>query len=109
MPATLLAVVGALEWTPAWIDRRGGSGVVFRAGAAALLAVVVLTHLQVTRTWLAAKRFPVGEGADRLLADARGPFVERALVALRTMVGPDDTIAAVPEGAMLGYLLRRPT
>ncbi len=107
MPGALLLVVALLDGLPRWIDRRGGSGRTFRAGAAAVLAVAVLAHLTVTRQAFAARRHPVGQGADRFWADGRGPYVQAMLADLARWVGPGETLLVVPDGIMLNYLARR--
>ena len=108
MPAVVLLVVLLLDWVPAWIRRRGGEAGAFRAVTCAVWLVVILMHLHFTHSHFGRKRYPVGRGADAFLADARGLEVELALRKLSTLLQSGETLAALPEGCMLNYLLRRP-
>lgn len=109
MPAAMLVVVALVAWIPDAIERRGGSGAVFRAAALGTLSVAILGHLEVERGWLERKQVRVGEGPDAFLADKRGDHVNAALGGLAKTLGPDDTLAVLPEGVMINYLLRRRT
>jgi hypothetical protein len=107
MPATVLTVAALVEWIPAAIARRGGGAAVFRAVSLAALAVAIAAHLGVAEQRYRAKRYEIGTGADRFLVGARGQRVIEALDGIVTRLGPDETLAVVPEGVMINYLLRR--
>ena len=47
------------------------------------------------------------EASDAFIGDARVAYVNRALEYLRERMAPDETLAVLPEGVMLNYLLRR--
>lgn len=108
MPATLVLVVALLSWVPGWIARRSGDGRLFAAAATATLLPLTLAVMVATSEILAAKQHWVGQGADAFLADERGMLVNEALEYVRRYAGPDQTLAVLPEGAMLNYLARRP-
>ncbi|HJZ87156.1 MAG TPA: hypothetical protein VKN99_18410 [Polyangia bacterium] len=106
-PATLLSVVAAVEWIPAAIARRGGAGGVFRAGALAVCVVLAAASLHRSAAFWHAKTERVGTGADAFFADPeRGRAVNQALAELQATA--PATLAVLPEGATLNYLLRRP-
>jgi len=109
MPATLVAVVALVEWIPAWIARRGGTGGLFRIGALALLAGIVLGHLRYVDFWVARKVHRVARGADAFWTDDRGPAVARTLDEIGRRIPADASVAVFPEGVMLNYLARRPS
>ena len=73
MPATLLLSVAALDWVPAWIDRRGGHGEVFAAAAVALIVVAGSVYLDQEARTIDLKTKQVGTGADAFWADSAGP------------------------------------
>ena len=106
-PAMLAWVVVLLDTVPAWVDRRGGQGWVFRAAGFGFLAVVTLLHLTLTAQSYAAKTTPVGEGRDAFLADRGGEAVTETLTALERHLETGDTLAVLPEGVMINYLARR--
>jgi len=106
MPAAVLVVAALVGWIPAWIERRGSSGALFRGFGIGVLAVAVHAHLSMMQGYLARKTVVVGEGPDAFRADARGTFVNAALAALRTKLAPGRTLAALPEGVMLNFLAR---
>jgi 4-amino-4-deoxy-L-arabinose transferase-like glycosyltransferase len=104
MPATLLAIAAALDWVPAWMDRRGGQGEVFAAAAAALLFVTALVYLEEQANMVGIKKNKVGAGANAFLADERGIPVRAALAEISRRSSPTTTLAVLPEGALLNCL-----
>ncbi len=108
MPAALVGVVVLLDWAPATIERRAGRRSVFIAAVMACLFVYVATIHRSTLRWQQVKHVTVGAGADAFVADAaRGQSVNRMLAEMTRRIGPDQTLAVMPEGIMLNYLLRR--
>jgi hypothetical protein len=110
LPATMLAVVALLCWGPRQIERRGGAGVVARAGALAALGAVAAFYLTVTGYYVATKTATIGTGRDALRTDGlRGPAIARVLAELRSRDVAHRTLAVLPEGLMVNYLLRSQT
>ena len=107
MPATLMLVVAAVDWIPRWISRRGGRGEIFGAVTLAVLVAAVAGHVRIMSVYLAGKTHTVATGRDAFLADARGVAVTEALTMIARYVGPQQTLAVLPEGVMLNYLARR--
>jgi hypothetical protein len=108
MPATLLLVVALVGWVPLLVDRAGGQGWIFRAWAVFVLVVAVAGHLRTIQWWLDQKRYAVSRGVDAFLAgDVRGVAVNAAVEDLATRLGAGETLAVLPEGAMVNYLARR--
>jgi len=107
MPATLLMVVALVGWIPDWIGTRGGSSIVFRAAALSVLLIAIAAHLQTTRYWFRQKTYPLSRGADRFLADDRGVAIGIALAEIDRQLSPGETLAVLPEGAILNFLSRR--
>ncbi len=107
MPATLLTVVALTCWVPGWLGRRGGYGGVFRAVGLGVLLICVLGHLQIANSRLSQKTCKVSSGADTIVADGRGYFVNILLEHIAQHVKPDETLAVFPEGVMVNYLCRR--
>jgi hypothetical protein len=109
MPGLLVVTVALLDWVPAALARRGAAPGVFRAGALALLAVLVAAHLDLTARQLARKDAWVGRGADAFRTDAlRGKVLEAAMEQLGEMLAGGGSLVVLPEGVMLNYLLRAP-
>jgi hypothetical protein len=109
LPATLVVWAALLDWIPQALDRRGAAGGVVRASALAALAVTLAFHVSESDTRYRVKVNPVGAGADRFLADVRGPFVAATLQGLAERAAPGETLAVLPEGVMINYLARRRT
>lgn len=103
MPATMLLIAVVWDWLPRALPRAAGA---MRGALVAGLLVLVGMHLQTTAGYLATKTVQVGSGADALWADPRGLEVERVRAEIAARVPPGATIAALPAGAMLGYLSR---
>jgi hypothetical protein len=106
MPAFVMSVATLTACLPRWLQRRGGAGTLFRAVSAALIVAVCAAYLQISAGSFRAKVFPVGQGADAFLADGRGRFVTAAMRAITERARPGATLAVIPEGVMINYLLR---
>jgi hypothetical protein len=109
MPGTVLLIAALVSSAPRQIAAHGGSGVVLRTFALTALAVTVVVHIRTTAAWLAERRYAVGEGADRFWADSTGAVMDQARRRIQELSRPGDTLVAMPEGAMLNYLLRMPS
>ncbi|MBW2275266.1 MAG: glycosyltransferase family 39 protein [Deltaproteobacteria bacterium] len=107
MPATLVVVVALVDWVPAGIDRRGGSGWLPRAAALGALAAMALWFLRVQDYYVTTHRHPVAAGADRFFADERAGMIDEALGEIQRRLGPGQSLAVLPEGVMINYLARR--
>jgi hypothetical protein len=109
MPATMVYCTAIVSWIPRAIEARSGDGALFRGAALGWLAAAIVSHVAIMRGYFDAKTIEVGKGADAFLADARGTVVDAALAALEERMKPSDTLAVLPEGVMLDYLLRQRT
>jgi hypothetical protein len=110
MPATLLLVASLLHLLPARI--APGRGVLARALVTGALAAGVVFFLGRSSEFYRRKDFPVGEGADRILAPSpftspRPQLIALALERLETLVPAQGTLLVLPEGIGLNYWLRR--
>jgi hypothetical protein len=105
VPATLLSLVAALAWLPAWLAARGANARLFRAATLGIVAIAAVAHLQRSAGYVGPKTTVVGRGADAFRAAKRGDAVNEALALLRAR--PPGTLAVLPEGVMLNYLSRR--
>jgi hypothetical protein len=110
MPATLLLVASLLHLLPARLGP--GRGALARALVAGVLAAGVVFFLGRSSEFYRRKDFPVGEGADRILAPSpftspRPQLIARALERLESLVPAQGTLLVLPEGIGLNYWLRR--
>ena len=108
-PAACIVVAFFSCWLPEWIQRRGGDGSLVRAMFAAVWIVTLAAHLTHAGGNLDAKDHVVGSGTDSFRAGPRGKILSQALGYLAQHAEPDATLAALPEGIMLNYLLRKKT
>jgi hypothetical protein len=120
LPAATVAIAVVLWCVPQCLDALvdGGIGGRLRRIMAGSLAVTIAVYAGEANSVYRSKQVPLGSGADRLFtSDALGfaPQKSRAidmpaaLDRLGRMAGPGATVAVVPEGVMLNYLLRRET
>ncbi len=107
MPATLVLVGALLAWVPAAASELGAYGPALRAVALAALVVGVPAHLGAMSRLVAQKVHLVGEGRDLILADDRGPVVEKLLGEVRAHASSAQTLIVAPEGIMVNYIARR--
>lgn len=106
-PAVALTVAILLGRLPNWIGRGGRA---FRAQALGMVTGVVFFHLGLSQAALEGSGAPtvrVGEPANSLWTDeVRGPILRRALEYVSASSAA--TVAVLPEGAYLNFLLGRP-
>ena len=96
--------------------RLGGSGVVFRSLALAVLGVLVVFYLGTAENgFYRLKTLPLGRGGDSYLtfgspaAPTIGSIMGQTLDWIDANMPANATFAALPEGITLNYLARRPT
>lgn len=106
-PAAMLAVLALTDWLPTWMERRGGWSWGLRGLAVAAIAVTLQVYLSRMGQLLREKNVVVGTGVDAFRADLGGVFIHQFLDQARRHLPAKATLAALPEGAMLNYLLRR--
>jgi hypothetical protein len=112
MPAAITLVAGLLWLVPAAVARAGGSAREFGALALLAIAAACAVHVGTSHALLRAKTLAVGRAADRFLAfDTEARWQGRAALEAQALIertlGSDETLAAVPEGAMINVLARR--
>ena len=107
MPGALVVAAAGLSWVPSWLAARGARGVVVRVVVVIALAAVAAGHVRASRGRFATKTATVGRGADAFRSGSRGDDANDALAEIERRMGPGQTLAVLPEGAMLNYLARR--
>lgn len=107
MPAALVLIAALVTWCPAMLTRAGLQGRALRACAAGVLLVGLGAHLVFMQRVLTRQTDVLGEGSDALYGDGRVVPLAELLAEIQRRVGPTQTLAALPEGAMLNYLARR--
>ena len=107
MPAAIVLAMLAASSVPRWI--RGHAGYVPIYGVVLLVgfAVIVAAHLRATSQYMATKTHTVAADADAFRADRRGEAVNKAVSHIQAHTDETQTVAVMPEGAMLNYLARR--
>jgi hypothetical protein len=113
MPATLLVAVVLVQLAPDLLGRLHDGGTVFRSLALGVLGAFVSVHLSFSDRLYAQKTFPVGAGGDQMITlgpehTSRNAAFEKALRTVATLSPEGGSVAVLPEGVMLNYLLRRP-
>jgi hypothetical protein len=106
--AALLLVLVLLEWLPSALALSRHSTAAYKAVVMGVLCVCAWAHLSTTLGFANQRVVPVGTGADRFLAKAdAGRLVNDVLALIEEHVGVDESVAVLPEGAMLNFLSRR--
>jgi 4-amino-4-deoxy-L-arabinose transferase-like glycosyltransferase len=114
LPATTVAIV-LIGWViPSAIEkrRRWANSHAFRAIALWTLAGGIVSYLGASQWVYQRKTLPIGGNGDRFYASTapgqwHGAAVAAALSELERVATPTGTLAVLPEGVMLNYLLRR--
>jgi hypothetical protein len=112
LPAVVAGIVLVCWMIPLLLERwsRRPAGPGFRQLAVWALIAAIAPYLGMSHGWYRTKVFSVGSGPDRFYASAdgwQGPAVQAGYERLVRAAAPDATIAVLPEGVMLNYLLRR--
>lgn len=115
LPAMLFLVAVGVDVLPSTVRSRQGKGAAFIVRICALTLVIspVAYHGAVSYGTIAERTYEVGRGSDMILHDAppdsyHGAAIDSLLVRLRRVVPDSATLAVLPEGAGINYLLRRP-
>ncbi len=107
MPAAVALVVLLVAWLPAVLVRFGGSRRAFQGVVLVSLALTCAAFVDRSSRWAAGKTERVGAARDAFFADGRGRAVTPVLEHLASGAPEGATVAVLPEGAMINYLLRR--
>jgi hypothetical protein len=106
MPASLALVCTLVEWWPRAMPSADARRFLRAANIGALLLVAtVLTGIAKRR--IEQHHVPIGSGGDRFLATDEATTVAPLLDDIEKRIGPDETLAVLPEGIMINYLARR--
>jgi hypothetical protein len=112
LPATVAAIVLICWMVPLLLDRwsRRPAGRVFRQFAFWAVAAAIAPYVGLSHGWYRTRVVPIAADRDRFYASNeqwQGPAVRNAYERLERLAAPDATLAVLPEGVMLNYLLRR--
>jgi Dolichyl-phosphate-mannose-protein mannosyltransferase len=111
LPAMVACVV-LVSWVIPYVLAQWKTEAVARSArqlALWMLAAAIAPYLAISHGWYRTRTLPVGSGADRFMASTRGGQGRVALDALAMLEGqpvPTSTLAVLPEGVMLNYLMR---
>jgi hypothetical protein len=107
MPAAMMAALALLDWIPSKLQEKKRWGGLFRTWALGFVVAFVSAHLLVARERLQVKSHRVAVGPDVVRIDpGKGAVLDRAMEVARQSLGPNGTLAVIPEGAMLNFFLR---
>jgi hypothetical protein len=107
VPGTLLLIVTAIDVFPVLVARWGADATIARAGALGLLGAALVADMVFMNPRIDRKIATVNLGPDSIRSDARAVPIGNLLDQINTLVGPDQTFVAFPDGVMLNYLSRR--
>ena len=116
LPAITVTVVCLCSIIPDALDtwRPGSLAKDFRLFATLAIGAAVAPHVGISNRMYATKTESIGEGGDRFYVSEAGSMpgavqglrFRDALRVLGNSLKPGETVAVVPEGVMLNYLLR---
>jgi hypothetical protein len=113
MPATVVAVALVTWLVPHLLACRRSEPAArcFRQLALWMLAAAIAPYLGVAHGWYRTRTLAVGSGGDRFYVSTmdgqwQGRALRDSVNALLGMARPGSTLAVLPEGVMLNYLLR---
>jgi hypothetical protein len=113
LPATTVTVILVCWLVPDLLTRLRSvkTALGFREIALCAMAAATVPYLAISQYWYRGKQVAVGAGADRFYAVApplswHGEAVRETYEALEPLAAPGMTLAVLPGGVMLNYLLR---
>lgn len=106
-PSLALSCVLLLRWIPARLFVSPARAGVMRAGVCVLLLMFALAHVRGSAPQVRARVHSLGVGGDRFFVEERGEAIERLRAEIERSVPRAATIAVLPEGVMVNYLVRR--
>ncbi|MBI4425264.1 MAG: hypothetical protein HY554_16160 [Elusimicrobia bacterium] len=113
MPATVLLTACLAGVVPRVLAVRAGAGRVFQGVVLGGVCAFLAAHLRLAHGYYSMKTLPMGSGGDAMVGYS--PDVEiadaamgAALERIEALAPREATLAALPAGAMLNYLARRP-
>ncbi len=107
VPAVMVVIVLTLEVFAKWVAKVGGSALAVRLVAMGMIGVATWVHVQVSNQFWMLKTERIGDGANWFYGDERGADVLRNIELLRRTVARDQTLAVVPQGLMINFLVDR--
>jgi 4-amino-4-deoxy-L-arabinose transferase-like glycosyltransferase len=106
MPAILtLSVVGVSE-IPRYINNKGAYGFLIRSICIVFLTVFVFANMNISSYFYSRKNVMITNVTDKIIADERGNYLNPVLASLKKQIKSGDTLAVLPDGVMVNYLLR---
>ncbi|KHK02545.1 glycosyltransferase family 39 protein [Desulfovibrio sp. TomC] len=106
-PGCLVLVVCLLRVLPAVCGAKATAPRSVFAAGATFVCLFSLIAVQLSVLAFARKTEVVTTARGSMAWDARGALVREALSQLEHLAGPEDTLAVLPEGAMLNFLTGR--
>ena len=106
MPATLMVVIALWRWIPEWLAAYGGKPILFRAVVLAFWLMAMVAHIKMSGELFNQKQYMIGYGNDLFRSEHRGHTFFEAVQFLKKNMKHGETLAALPEGVMMNYLLR---
>lgn len=112
LPATLFLVFISMHLLPQALERFQVNATVFRLLITVFVGIGLVRLVGDSNARYARKDLPVGSGRDRILTyndrlDNTGECVQRTVSWIENCTAPTNTLAVLPEGAMVNYLSRR--
>lgn len=112
LPASVVAIVVMCWLIPHLLERWSSAAGArfFRRLALVALVGAIAPYVGLSHTLYRTKQLAIGSGGDRFFASSelwQGDAVRQAMGHIEQLNAPRATLAVLPEGVMLNYLLRR--
>ena len=107
MPAMMVLVIALFDWAPVAIIGKGGRKGIFLASATTFIILFLLWHIPESFDKYQSKSVAIGDGKNLIITDSRGEKVKETIAWIKTNTSKNDTIAVLPEGAMINYFAER--
>jgi 4-amino-4-deoxy-L-arabinose transferase-like glycosyltransferase len=107
LPATLVVIAALTDWIPKYIASLGGNKQCFQLGAVFVIFAVSAQYLQLELAIFERKTGVITSNNDQFYSDDLSHLVNASLNEVESTLGEKDTLAVLPEGVFLNFLLRR--
>ncbi|HPQ39866.1 MAG TPA: hypothetical protein PLV45_05785 [bacterium] len=109
MPAAVFLMLVSLDIVPAHLAFRRSGTVVYRTLLFLVIGCVTAGHLKPAYLNHLRKYDIVDRGANTFYTDQRGRYLDAILQAIDRHLEPGDTLAVLPQGAIVNFLTGHPS
>ncbi len=107
MPGTLMMASALVDWLPAFLEQKGKVGAILRLFSIGIIIIFAGIHVLWSGFWYNKTNVKIKTDTAEFYTDFRGNSMKEVIKEIENHASPQDTLAVLPEGVMLNFLLQR--